>query len=383
MKEWPLVKKLSLLLSLIIFTLLAFPTIKALFQQLGVRWLYIFLFSFFLSYFLTPIARYIAIKKGVMDHPDYRKIHAHSTPFLGGISIYIAFIMGIINNAIFNKEITVILISTTIILITGLIDDIMGIRALYKLVVQVCATLFMINNGIQLDLFPIHTFWGQSINIFLTLFWIIGITNAFNFFDGMDGLATGLAIIVSFFLGVVAFQTDQPSLGWFSIAIMASCAGFFPYNFKWKAPAEIFLGDAGSTFLGFILSSLAVYGNWSENSPLISVSAPLLIFWIFIFDTCHITIFRIKTGKITNFLEWINYVGRDHLHHRLESLFHSRKISVIFIFLLTICMGLSAVSLRYARNIDALLLILQAVFIVVLVSILEYSAQGTKNDNEV
>jgi UDP-GlcNAc:undecaprenyl-phosphate GlcNAc-1-phosphate transferase len=116
----------------------------------------------------------------------------------------------------------------------------------------------------------------------------VGITNAMNFIDGMDGLAAGLSAIIALFMGIVAFQTRQPILGWIAIAMLGSCMGFLPYNFRANKPASIFLGDTGSIFLGFVLSSLAVIGEWADNNPIVSFTAPLLIFWVLIFDmTLH------------------------------------------------------------------------------------------------
>jgi UDP-GlcNAc:undecaprenyl-phosphate GlcNAc-1-phosphate transferase len=193
-----------------------------------------------------------------------------------------------------------------------------------------------------------------------------------NFFDGMDGLATGLSIITAGFLGLFAALTFQPFLGWLAAAIVGGCLGFLPFNLRPKRPAAIFLGDAGSTFLGFVLAALAVKGEWAENH-IIDIAAPVLIFWIFIFDMTHITVARITTGKVRTFQEWIAYVGKDHLHHRLEALLGSRRQTVFLIFFLSISMGLAAMALRNARTLEAVLLILQAAIIVVIVSILEHA----------
>jgi len=192
-----------------------------------------------------------------------------------------------------------------------------------------------------------------------------------NFFDGMDGLAAGLGAMIAFFLGVVAFQTAQPFIRWIAVAMMGSCLGFLPFNFKFRGNAAIFLGDAGSTLIGFVLACVAVYGDWAEGDPVVALVSPLLIFWILIFDMLHITVDRILTGKVLNFRQWIEYVGKDHLHHRLAHVLGSNKRSVFFIYLLSLCLGISAVALRNARVIDAILLILQAVIMVVLITFLE------------
>ncbi len=153
--------------------------------------------------------------------------------------------------------------------------------------------------------------------------------------------------------------------------MMGSCLGFLPYNFKVKGHASIFLGDAGSTVIGFILASLAVYGDWAESNPIVALISPILIFWILIFDMVHITFDRILTGKVISFRQWIEYVGNDHLHHRLANILGGNKKSVLFIYLLSLSLGLSSVALRNARVVDAILLILQATIFVILITFLE------------
>jgi UDP-GlcNAc:undecaprenyl-phosphate GlcNAc-1-phosphate transferase len=369
---------LILLVFVILFVNILVPYTRTFLHEQGHRWLFILLFSSSLSFTVTPWVRYLAKKVNILDHPDDRKVHHQATPLLGGIAIYIAFVGSIFINNIYTKPLLGILIGGTIVFLISVIDDIIEIPAGTKLLVQFLATFIIIGSGIVLDLFP-KTPLGLAGNVFLTFLWVIGITNSFNFFDGMDGLASGLGIITAFFIGVVAFQTDQPFLGWVAIALIGSCMGFFPYNFRLHKPATIFLGDAGSNFLGFTLASLAIFGDWADNNPIVSLATPLLIFWIFVFDMTHITLTRIISGKVTNFKEWINYVGKDHLHHRLEFLLKSKKQSVLFIFFLCACMGISAIVLRYARTVDAILLVIQAAIIVILVTILEAIAKKQAN----
>jgi UDP-GlcNAc:undecaprenyl-phosphate GlcNAc-1-phosphate transferase len=153
--------------------------------------------------------------------------------------------------------------------------------------------------------------------------------------------------------------------------MLGACIGFLPYNFRPKKNAAIFLGDAGSVVIGFILACLAVYGDWAQSDPVVALVSPVLIFWILIFDMVHITIDRIVTGKVKNFKQWIDYVGQDHLHHRLAKVLGGRRRSVLFIYLMGLCLGASAVVLRNARPMDAALLIIQACIIVVLITVLE------------
>lgn len=366
--------KVLYFLILIVFLTLLVPFTRTFFIGQGHRWLVMLLLSFSLSFTATPWVIYLAKKLNILDYPDNRKVHHQATPLLGGIAVYIAFVSSIFINNIYTKPLLAILIGGTLIFLISVVDDIVEIPAVPKLLAQFLATSIIIGSGIVLELFP-QTPLGYAGNVFLTLLWVIGITNSFNFFDGMDGLASGLGIITAFFVGIVAFQTDQPFLGWIAIAVMGSCIGFFPYNFRLHQPAAIFLGDAGSNFLGFILASLAIFGDWADSNPIVSMATPLLIFWVFVFDMTYITLTRIVSGKVLNFKEWINYVGTDHLHHRLELLLTSKKQSVLFIFFLCTCMGISAIVLRYARTVDAVLLVIQAAIVVILVTILEARAK--------
>jgi UDP-GlcNAc:undecaprenyl-phosphate GlcNAc-1-phosphate transferase len=317
----------------------------------------------------------MAIKINAMDIPAERKIHESSTPLLGGLAIIIAFSAALLANMILEKQMVVVLLSGAVIALVSFIDDWKGLPAKIKLFVQILLVLFMIWNNIILHLFPMAQWWGYALNAIFTMIWIVGITNSMNFLDGMDGLATGLAAIIALFLGIVAFQTYQPVLGWTAIAILGSCLGFLPYNFRFNKPAIIFLGDTGSIFLGFTLSSLAIIGNWSTFNPIVSFSAPVLIFWVLIFDMTYITVERILTGKIKSVRQWIDYVGKDHLHHRTHALLGDRRKAVLFIYLLSATLGLSAIALRNARPVDGILLVIQAFLITVVVSILDYSGR--------
>ena len=351
---------------------LLMPQVRGYFVIAGWRWAHVMLLSFGISFSLNPMFSKIAFKLNMLDHPNQRKLHHEATPVLGGAAVFLGFLAALLINGIFSLELGAILISSVILFGIGVLDDYKEISAGIKLLTQlICGTL-VITCGIVLRLIPLDLgLFAYTGNVLLTLFWIIGITNAMNFFDGMDGLAAGLGAMIAFFLGVVAFQTAQPFIGWVAVAMMGSCIGFLPYNFKIKGNAKIFLGDAGSTVIGFILACLAVYGDWAEGNPVVALISPLLIFWILIFDMVHITFDRILTGKVLNFRQWIEYVGKDHLHHRLANVLGGKKKSVLFIYLLSLCLGLSAVALRNARVVDAILLIFQASIMVVLITFLE------------
>ena len=362
----PLVLTCSLLL----------PQIRELFLRAGWRWFYVMLLSFGISFSLNPLFSKIAYNLNMLDSPDHRKLHRQATPLLGGAAVLAGFLGALLINGIFSPELGAILTASLALFAVGVVDDYREISAGLKLFTQIICAILVISCGIVLRVIPTSFgIFAPMGNVLLTVIWIIGITNAMNFFDGMDGLAAGLGAMIAFFLGLVAFQTEQAFIGWIAVAMMGSCLGFLPYNFKFRGNAAIFLGDAGSTVIGFILACVAVYGDWAESDPIVALISPLLIFWILIFDMVHITVDRILTGKVCNFRQWIEYVGKDHLHHRLAAVLGSNKRSVLFIYLLSFCWGISAVALRNARIFDATLLILQAVIMVVLITFLERSGR--------
>jgi UDP-GlcNAc:undecaprenyl-phosphate GlcNAc-1-phosphate transferase len=358
--------------SAVLAGVLFLPPVRGFFSEIGWRWAHILCLSFSLSYCMNPAFAWIANRLKILDIPDERKLHKEATPLLGGAAVFIGFSVAILTNGIFTKPVLLIMVASLILFVVGIFDDFKEVSAGTKLLAQLVCTLLVMSGGIVLRVLPADLGVIATIgNALLTIFWIVGITNAMNFFDGMDGLAAGLGAFISFFLGVVAFQTAQPFLGWIAVAMLGGCLGFLPFNLRSKKNAAIFLGDAGSIVIGFILACLAVYGDWSESSPVVALVSPVLIFWILIFDMVHITVDRILTGKVKNFRQWIEYVGKDHLHHRLANVLGGTKQSVLFIYLLSLCLGTSAVVLRNARPADAVLLIIQASIMVVLVTVLE------------
>ena len=309
---------------------------------------------------------------GLVDKPSGHKIHQEPTPLLGGAAVFLGFFLPLLINGIFSLEFGAILFAAMILFGIGLLDDTLNLRAHYKLIAQIALAVGLTFVGIRIILLPESTLLGSIANRALSVIWIVGITNAMNFFDGMDGLAAGLGAIISFFLAIVALQMDDPFVGWTALAMMGACLGFLPYNFRPGKRAQIFLGDAGSTTIGFVLASLAIYSDWADLNPVVSIFSPLLIFWILIFDMAHITVFRVIKGKTRTFREWIEYVGHDHLHHRMARVLGGPTQSVLFIYLLSVCLGISAMLLRNAHHpSEALLLLSQALIIVILVSILE------------
>lgn len=325
----------------------------------------IFIISFLVTYLTTPFFRRLAVKFKILDLPNRRKIHKRATPLLGGVAIYLGLLSGFLfslKNLYFFMP---ILISVTIIMIIGLIDDIRGLSAQIRLFYQLIIALTISLLGVRVSFLP-HSLWGDISEIIITLIWIVGVTNAYNYLDGMDGLAVGSGVVNLLCFSVILYHTKQYSLAILTIILMGACLGFLPYNFK---RAKIFLGDAGSTLLGFTLASIAVIGNWAEDN-IVKISIPVLILGVPIFDMIFTTIMRTKKLKIKTLLEWLQYGGKDHFHHYLVDLGLQPLGAVVFIYFITLSLGISAIMLSNDRAIEAFLTLLQASIIFGVIAVL-------------
>lgn len=367
-----------------IFIFFICPTVRNWFLNNIFVWLYVLILSFLISYLCVPVVKRIASWRNIVDNPDYRKVHKIPTALLGGAAVYVAFASTIIYTNSYSIELKGVAVGATIVFIVGLIDDIVCLRARLKLFVQVIAVSIMIYYGVVADFLP-NTWWGYTLEIAITFMWMLGITNSLNFFDGMDGLAAGLTVICSVFLSILAIQTHQYHLMILSIALTGCCLGFLPYNLRYKNPATIFLGDAGSTFMGFLLAGMIIMGDWGSEAPIKAYAMPILIMGIFIFDMVYTTASRIVSKKVINLREWLEYAGKDHLHHRLTNLGLSAKQTVFFIYFLTASLGLSALVLKNGRVIDALLLLLQAttIYLIIVILMLKGKLRNRRKEDKI
>jgi len=322
------------------------------------------LFALGLSATLTPVAAWLARRVGAIDTPGGRKIHDRPTPLLGGVAIYVAFFVAVSLGSGVTGELWGVVLAGSLIFAIGIVEDTRGASATVRLLFQTAAVITLIRSGVVLTFLP-PTWWGVTGEWILTFLWVLGITNAFNFLDGLDGLAAGSALINAFFLGAYAEATGQAGLALLSFSLMGAAAGFLPYNYKphrRDTGGEIFLGDSGSTFLGFTLASLAIMGDWAEGSPK-DMIVPVLIMAVPVFDMILITIMRVREGLVSNFTEWIVYTGRDHFHHRLLGLGMRKKEAVAVIYLVSLCLGISAFLLKGSTTADAFLVLGQVTII--------------------
>jgi len=314
----------------------------------------IFLTALTFSVLGTPLARRLALHAGVVDTPNARKIHAMPVPLLGGAAIYAAFVITLIvlGDRSYVRELVGILLGATLVSLFGLVDDHWGMHAYLKLGGQVLAGVVLILGGTQVQLF--HQQW---INWAVTLIWVVGITNAFNLLDNMDGLSGGIATVAAVFFLVLAAISGQYLVGSMAAALIGACIGFLRYNFN---PATIFMGDVGSLFLGFLLAALGIKLRFPSNVPWITWLVPLCVLALPIFDTTLVTVSRLRRH-----LNPLTAAGTDHLSHRLVALGLTRRKAVLSCYLIAGGCGLVAVYIAQSHVPDgyiaAALLLLSAI----------------------
>jgi UDP-GlcNAc:undecaprenyl-phosphate GlcNAc-1-phosphate transferase len=240
-----------------------------------------FIVALVVSLYFTPIIRRGAIKYGVVDAPDENlKRHAEPIAYLGGISIYLSFLFALAFTHDFTQDLVALLLGSSIVVMLGLFDDLKVLTPPVKLAGQIVAALILVKAGImvQLDFLP------PAVNLVLTVFWLVGITNAINLIDVSDGLAAGVASIAGIFLYIISLWNNQIMFATVTLALVGATLGFLAYN---RPPAKIFMGDAGSMLLGFLLGAIAMKGRYTVVHPLAAL-APVVILGVPIFDTLFV-----------------------------------------------------------------------------------------------
>lgn len=319
------------------------------------------------AYFSMPFFRGLAIRYRIVDFPGKRKMHRTATPLLGGAAIYAGFMAAVFLNMPLTKNAWAIITGGTIILLLGLADDAWGLSARFRLAVQFVAALIVVMLGDRIQFLPRGQVYDM-IEVLISLVWIIGITNAFNYLDGLDGLAAGCAVINALCFGGILYRTGQFMLFVVCIILAGACLGFLPYNFSGRK-RKVFLGDAGSTFLGFVLAGIGLCGYWAEGD-FVKISIPILVLGVPIFDMVFTTVMRIAEKKIRTVHEWLKYAGKDHFHHYLVDIQLPTPAAVIFIYFTSIALGLSAMIASVVGPITAALSVFQGVIIFGIIGVL-------------
>jgi UDP-GlcNAc:undecaprenyl-phosphate GlcNAc-1-phosphate transferase len=292
----------------------------------------------------TPLARMVAIRLGVLDTPGARKIHAQPVPLLGGAAIYVAFVLVLFffGDRFYINQVIGIFVGASAMSLMGVLDDRWGIGSYVKLTGQLAAAGILVYSGVQVQLF------GGWVDVALTLVWVVGITNAFNLLDNMDGLSGGVAMIAAVFFTLLAALTRQYLVGALAAALAGACAGFLIYNWN---PAHIFMGDTGSLFLGFLLAAVAIKLRFPLNTAAVTWMIPVLVLGLPIFDTTLVFISRLRRGKNP-----LTTPGKDHISHRLARLTGSKREAVLMCYLLAGAFGVTSVFLTRASQVEAVVI---------------------------
>jgi len=316
---------------------------------------------------VTPLMRRLALQTGTVDKPAARKIHASPVPLLGGAAIYLAFILVLLffGDREYINQVVGIVIGATLMSFMGVVDDRWGLGSYVKLAGQLLATAVLIYTGVQVRIF------GGWLDIAITLAWVVTITNAFNLLDNMDGLSGGIGMITATYFLLLSAMSGQYLVGALAAALAGACAGFLVYNWN---PAHIFMGDAGSLFIGFLLAAVSIKLRFPSNSVVVTWMIPLLVLALPIFDTTLVFISRLRRGKNP-----LTTPGKDHVSHRLAFLLGSRREAVLVCYLIAGAVGLSSVYVSQA-TLPAALLIGAAVFAAALYGLwwLEFRHGGVK-----
>ncbi|MBP3654402.1 MAG: undecaprenyl/decaprenyl-phosphate alpha-N-acetylglucosaminyl 1-phosphate transferase [Oscillospiraceae bacterium] len=297
--------------------------------------------SFVISFAMTPIVKTFAIKIGAMDVPrDARRMHDHPIPRMGGLAIFFGFLLTVVLFADITREIQGILLGSIIIVILGAIDDMIGLNAWMKFSGQIIAAIVAVGHGVIIQFFSNPNIFSgnelialEMLSVPVTILWIVGVTNAVNLIDGLDGLACGVSTIASLTMFVVALLVSESSVAVVLAALMGACLGFLPYNMN---PAKIFMGDTGALLLGFVLATTSVVGMFKFYAvvtflvPVMALALPLL-------DTIFAFFRRLAHGQSPFSPD------RGHFHHRLVDMGLSQKQAVAIMYAVSALLGLCAV----------------------------------------
>ncbi len=306
----------------------------------------------------TPLVKALSVKVGAVDVPkDGRRMHDHPIPRMGGLAIFLGFMTAMLLFVPLNTEKQGMLLGAVIIVVLGMLDDKYALPAKPKFLVQVAAALIAVMAGNRIEvlsnpnIFSPDPVWMLGwLSYPVTVIWIVAITNAVNLIDGLDGLACGVSTISAATMLIIAlrFRESELDVAIMMAALAGACIGFLPYNFN---PAKIFMGDTGSTFLGFIMATVSVEGMFKQYT-IISFVVPFLMLGLPIFDVCFAVVRRVSHGQSPM------QPDRGHVHHRLIDMGFSQKQAVGVLYVISAILGLSAVVLTASGAVKAMVFLL-------------------------
>jgi len=363
----------------------------------------VFAQSLILTLLLTPAAKWAARRLGFLDQPNHRKVHVTPTPLLGGAAIYLAFVLTILGNLLAvwllspygdsqgglvprllaaaahyqsgillrAGELAGLLLGGTVVFLVGLYDDRFGVRPLVKLVGQIAAAALFFVFFFHFSEDRAFFFLNNPLIIaFVLSVWIVGITNSINLMDNMDGLCAGVSAISIFFFILVTYQLEEQTFMILSLlALLGAVLGFLWHNFN---PARIFMGDAGSMFIGFTIACLIIFSTFytSQSQTVLAVAMPPVILAVPIFDTLSVIAIRVKRGLP------IYQADKNHFSHRLVALGMTQKSAVLFIYLVTLCTGIGALLLHQVGFFGGVIVLIQVTIIMGIILLLETTGRS-------
>ncbi|MEA4891963.1 MAG: MraY family glycosyltransferase [Peptococcaceae bacterium] len=303
------------------------------------KWIFPLLLAASLTLGLTPLVRRLAIRVGAMDQPDKRKVHTCPMPRMGGLAIFFSFWITIFITQPITAELKAFAFGSLLILISGVWDDMKNIRPWMKLVFQFAAALVVILAGVKVtfitNLFSASPTVLGWLSVPFTMLWIVGMTNAVNLVDGLDGLAAGVSAIAALSIGIIAWMEGFASVGYLSILLASSTFAFLKYNFH---PAKIFMGDTGALFLGYALAVISILGL-TKMATTVSLFLPVVVLGVPIMDTLFAIVRRL-TNRMPIFA-----ADKDHLHHRLLAMGFSHTQAVLVVYGVCLFLSLSAIGI--------------------------------------
>lgn len=312
--------------------------------------------AFVVSFLMCPMVKSFAYKIGAIDVPkDNRRMHKKPVPRLGGLAIFLGFIVSMLLFVKIDHQMQGILLGASIIVVLGVVDDMSPLRAYFKFCVQIFAALVAVFHGVVIqtlsnpNVFAESPYWDLGwLAVPITVLWIVGITNAVNLIDGLDGLACGVSTISAISMLVIALLVSEGDVALVMASLVGACLGFLPFN---KNPAKMFMGDTGSTFLGYILATISIQGLFKYYA-IVSFAVPFLILGLPMFDTLFAIIRRLAHGQ--------NPMAPDrgHIHHRLIDMGLNQKQAVAALYVISSILGLSAVVLTSSGAIKAMLFLM-------------------------
>lgn len=295
--------------------------------------------AFAITLFFTPYAKRIAYKFKAVDYPRARGMNKEPVPLMGGLAIVLGFMVSVMVLTPFiddfhTKQFAGFIAGGVIIVIVGMLDDIYELSAKFKLFIQIIVAVIVVYTGTRID-FIMWPMWQylKHLSVPVTIVWIIGLINAVNLIDGLDGLAAGVTSIASFCLLVLCFVSGSEVAVVLTAALAGACLGFLPRNFS---PAEVYMGDTGSTFLGYVLAVCSCIGVF-KSYAILSVVLSILAMALPILDTLFAMIRRAINHKP------IMSPDRGHLHHRLIDAGYTNKQAVIILYSMSLISAVVAV----------------------------------------